>query len=173
MKKQNENIFEDNYITLSIISAALFSIYFIIGIFFINLTYLPQAFNSDGWLGIFIVLFYYILTSIVLLPILTIINILIFLTINKLVKYIYCYNQILGFIIYPAIMTTIPFLMIYCVISYVGKISSFDYYFLYFNTWVCSMLQYTYILKNMIEKLQQINERQSEFIKKINNVDYF
>lgn len=173
MIKNNDNDFDNNYVSVSITSAMIFSLYFISGIFILNLTYLPQAIRSNGILGIFIVLSYYILTSIALLPVIIVINTVLGLIVKKAVKYIYYQQRTLGFILYPLVMTLIPFFMIHSVVTYVGKISSFDYYFLYFLTWIAALLQYVWLLKNINEQPETINQKQADFIKNLDNIDYF
>lgn len=165
--------FDENYTVVAITSAVMFSFYFIIGVFVLNLTYLPKSVSEHGALAIFVIIAYYILTSLVLLPVLILINSVLSFFIKKIVKYAYSHQPLVGFILYPAIMTIIPIAIVHFVIAYFGKISSFDYCFLYFNTWISAVLQYVWILKNIKENPELLNPKQAEFIKSLDRIDYF
>lgn len=173
MKTQREVEFDKNYSVLTFASAITFTIYFLIFIFILNLTYLPITIKNNGFSGVIILLAYYFLTSIVLAPILIICNGFLGLLVTKLMKIAYVKNQLLGFIIYPAIMTVIPYLICLVANSFVGNIKNFDYYFIYFATWISCIFQYTWILKYMKDKPECLTEKQAEFLKRTDQVDYF
>lgn len=173
MKTQRELEFEKNYSILTFISATIFTIYFLVFTLILNVTYIPNVFKSNGFLGVVILLAYYFLTSIVLAPVLIIINGFLGLISTKLMKTAYIKNKLFGFFIYPAIMTVIPYLMILVAQSFVEKINNFDYYFLYFTTWISTIFQYVWMLNHMKDQPEYLTEKQSEYLKRTDQVDYF
>lgn len=174
MKKQREIEFEKNYSILTFASAVTFTLSFIVFIFILNLTYLPTTIKNNGFSGILILFAYYFLTSIVLAPVLMIINGLLAMLVKKPMKVAYILNPSLGFIVLTATMTIIPYLMSNAVLQVVGKINSFDYYFIYFATWISAILQYFWILNNIKQThVEQLTEKQIAFLKTTDKVDYF
>lgn len=173
MKTQREVEFDKNYSVLTFASAITFTIYFLLFTLILNLTYLPITIKNNGFSGVLVLLAYYFLTSIVLAPILIIFNGFLGLTVTKLMKIAYIKNQLLGFVIYPAIMTVIPYLINLISELFVGNIKSFDYYFIYFATWISGIFQYIWMLKYIKDKPEYLTEKQAEFLKKTDQVDYF
>lgn len=174
MKKQKEVDFEKNYLSLTLRSALKFTYYFLGLIFVLNITYLPKTFEKNGIAGVFILLAYYLITSIVLAPILIVLNTILILITEKIMKLIYVVQPILGFVSFPAIMTVIPFLMILIIRKLIGNINISDYYFIYFTTWIASTVQYIWIISN-IKNLnkEELNEKEIKFLKNTDGVDYF
>lgn len=174
MKKQREIEFDKNYSILTFASAVTFTLVFIFFIFILNLTYLPITIKNNGLLGILILFAYYFLTSIVLAPVLMILNGIFALCIKKVMKIAYILEPSLGFIILPAVMTIIPYLMTNSVKQIIGNVSQFDYYFIYFATWIATIVQYFWILKHIKQiEPEQLTEKQIAFLKTTDKVDYF
>lgn len=173
MKSKRELEFDKNYSVLTFASAITFTIYFVAFIFLLNLTYLPINIEKNGFSGIFVLFSYYILTSLVLIPALIILNGLIGLSIKKIMKSIYIKQPLIGFIIYPAVMTIIPYFMTLAVKSMIGKVDNFDYYFIYITTWISTVIQYIWILKYMKDSPELLTEKQLEYLKRTDKVDYF
>lgn len=173
MKKQREVEFEENYSVITFASAITFTSYFFIFIFILNLIYIPSIFKSSGFAGILLLLSHYFLTSIVLAPILIIFNGMLGLVIKKIMKIVYVENKLLGFIVYPLVMTIIPLIIILLAKSAIGSIHTFDYYYIYITTWLSSILQYTWLLKNMNNQPESLNKKQADFLKNIDHLDYF
>lgn len=173
MKKQREIDFEKNYSTISFASTLIFSIYCIGFIFLLNLTYIPTTIKNNGFSGIFVLLAYYILSSIILVPTLIISNGFLSLFVKKIMKYAYIKQPLLGFLIFPGIMTIIPILMNEVLVLISLNKNNFDYYFIFFMTWISSIMQYIWILKNIKDSKEILTEKQISFLKKSDKVDYF
>lgn len=174
MKTQKEINFDQNYSALTLKSAVNFTLCFIGFIFILNLTYLPKVIDKNGISGIFILFAYYFITSIVLAPVLILMNSLLIFLGKKIIKLIYIIQPITGFIAFPAIMTIIPFLMTLIIRKFVGSINTFDYYFIYFTTWISSVIQYIWILNSIKQpKEETLTEKQITFLKNTDEVDYF
>lgn len=173
MKKQREIDFEKNYSTISFASTIIFSIYCIGFIFLLNLTYLPITIKNNGFSGIFVLFAYYVLSSIILVPTLIISNGFLAILIKKIMKYVYIIQPLLGFLIFPGIMTIIPILMNELISLISMNKNSFDYYFIHFMIWISSVMQYVWILKNIQDSKYILTDKQNSFLKKSDKVHYF
>ena len=48
-----------------------------------------------------------------------------------------------------------------------------DYYYIYFATWISSIIQYRWLLENFTDNQKKLTLKQIEYLKKIDGVDYF
>jgi len=173
MIKNRETQFEQNYSVTTCASALVFSTFFIGFIFLLNLTYIKQSFSNEGLVGLFVLFSYFILTSIVLFPMLFITNSILGIMIKKIMKPIYVYSQLIGFIIFPAIMSLIPYLMIIITQRISLNTHNFDFYFIYYATWISAIIQYIWILKEIKADKNKLNTKQIQYLKTAGGIDYF
>lgn len=165
--------FEQNYSVTTCASALVFSTFFIGFIFLLNLIYVKQAITNDGLIGLFILFSYFILTSIVLFPILFIFNSALGISIKKLMKPIYIRYYLIGFLIFPAIMSLIPYVMLFVVNNITTHVNNIDFYFIYYATWISAIIQYVWILKEIKADKNKLNSKQIQYLKSVDGVDYF
>ena len=174
---EREKDFEEKYSVLSPISAVIFTFYFIASLLILNLTYAPDTIKTNGVTGLFVLFIYYILSSIVLSPVLMVVNALLLMAFKKTLKKIYTIHPLTGFIFLPLAMTIIPFVMTQLLGVITPKLNSFDYGFIYITTWISSVIQYMWILKNLRNvkqtNKQALSEKEIAILKSTDNIDYF
>lgn len=173
MKNEREIQFEQNYSATTCASALIFSVFFIGFIFLLNITYVKQSFINEGFIGLFVLFSYFILTSIVLFPILFILNSILGIFIKKIMKPIYLHAHLIGFIVFPAIMSLIPFSMSLLLKNVSINIHQFDFYFIFYATWISAIIQYIWLLKSIKADKNQLNFKQIQYLKSADGIDYF